>query len=131
MMDPSGNITAIADTNDYSGSGTDDILATDTVFGGMAGLGWDPAAKRLMIPDQTRLRQIFFTPPTTTALTLSPNPVAPGGQVALQATVSPITATGSVRFYQDGSLLGSVPLDVAHRWTSQSGPSMAATPITT
>ncbi len=131
MMDPSGNITAIADTNDYSGSGSDDILATDTVFGGMAGLGWDPAAKRLMIPDQTRLRQIFFTPPTTTALTLSPNPVAPGGQVALQATVSPITATGSVRFYQDGNLLGSVPLvnSVANiNWTSPIGGN-STTPI--
>ena len=76
----------------------------------MAGLGWDPVARRLMIADQSRLRQIFFTPPTTTALTLTPNPVAPGGQVALQATVSPITATGSVRFYQDSTLLGSVPL---------------------
>ena len=110
MMDPSGNVSAIADTNSYSGSGNDDILATQTVFGGMSGLGWDPVANRLMIADQSRLRQIFFTPPTTTTLTLSPNPVAPGGQVTLQATVSPATATGSVRFYQDGTLLGSVPL---------------------
>ena len=124
MMDPSGNVTPIANTNNYSGIGSDDILATDTVFGGMAGLGWDPLFKRLMIADQSRLRQIFFTPPTTTALTLSPNLVAPGGQVALQATVSPAPLTGSVRFYQDATLLGSVPLvnNVATlNWTSPAG----------
>ena len=126
MMDPSGNVTPIANTNNYSGIGSDDILATDTVFGGMAGLGWDPLFKRLMIADQSRLRQIFFTAPTTTALTLSPNPVAPGGQVTLQATVSPAPLTGSVRFYQDATLLGSVPLvnNVATlNWTSPSGSS--------
>ncbi len=121
MMDPSGNVTTIANTANSSGSGADDILATDTVFGGISGIGWDPVAKRLLIADQSRLRQIFFTPPTTTALTLSPNPVVPGAQVALQATVSPATATGSVRFYQNSLLLGSVPLVnsvAAFTWTA-------------
>lgn len=110
MIDPSGNVTAIADSNNYSGVGADDILATNTTFGGMSGLGYDPVAKRLLIADQSRLRQIFFTPPTTTTLTASPNPVAPGGQVTLEANVTPATATGSVRFYQNSSLLGSAPL---------------------
>jgi sugar lactone lactonase YvrE len=124
MMDPSGNVSAIADANSYSGIGSDDILATNTIFGGIVGLGWDPLAQRLLIADQSRLRQIFFTPPTTTALTLSPNPVAPGGQVTLEATVSPATATGSVRFYQDNVLLGSEPLvnSVAEiTWTAPIG----------
>ncbi len=110
MMDTSGNVSAIANTNDYSGVGSDDILATDTTFEGITGLGWDPVARRLLIADQSRLRQIFFTPPTTTALTLSANPAVPGGQVTLEATVSPATATGNVRFYQGGLLLGSAPL---------------------
>uniref|UniRef100_Q01RF7 NHL repeat containing protein n=1 Tax=Solibacter usitatus (strain Ellin6076) TaxID=234267 RepID=Q01RF7_SOLUE len=110
MMDASGSISTIANADNYSGIGTDDILAADTVFGGMAGLGWDSAAQRLMIADQSRLRQVFFTPPTTTALTLSPNPGTPGGQVALTAVVTPATATGSVRFYQDYLLLGSASI---------------------
>jgi hypothetical protein len=110
MIDPSGNVSPIANTNDYSGVGDDDILATNTTFGGLAGLGFDPVAKRLLIADQARLRQIFFTPPTTTALTASPNPVAPGGPVTLEATVTPATATGSVRFYQNNKLLGYTPL---------------------
>ena len=121
MMDPSGNVTTIANTANSSGSGADDILATDTVFGGITGIGWDPVAKRLLIADQSRLRQIFFTPPTTTALTLSPNPVVPGAQVALQAIVSSAAATGSVRFYQNSLLLGSVPLVnsvAAFTWTA-------------
>ena len=109
MIDPSGNLSPIADTNNYSGVGDDDILATNTVFGGMRGLGFDPAGNRLLIADQSRLRQIFFTPATTTTLTASPNPVAPGGRVTLEATVTPSTATGSVRFYQNGKLLGSAP----------------------
>jgi large repetitive protein len=110
MMDPSGNVSNIANPANSSGWGADDILATDTVFGGIGGIGWDPVARRLLIADQTRLRQIFFTPPATTALTLSPNPVVPGNQVALEATVSPASATGNVRFYRSNLLLGSAPL---------------------
>ena len=110
VMDPSGNVTPIADSNGYPGYGDDDILATNTVFGGPPSLGWDPVAQRLLIADQTRLRQIFFTPPTTTTLTISANPVSPGSQATLEATVSPATATGSVRFYQNRLLLGSAPL---------------------
>jgi hypothetical protein len=110
VIDPSGNVSPIADSNNYSGVGADDILATNTTFGGLAGLGFDPVAKRLLIADQSRLRQIFFTPPTTTGLTASPNPVAPGGQVTLEAAISPVTATGSVRFYRDNNLLGSSAL---------------------
>ncbi|MEO8370703.1 MAG: Ig-like domain repeat protein, partial [Candidatus Solibacter sp.] len=124
MMDPSGNITPIANSRDYSGQGDDDILATDTVFSGPPQFSWDPLATRLLIGDQARLRQVFFTPPTTTALVLSPNPVSPGGQVALQATVSPATATGSVRFYQGRLLLGSSPLvngGASFSWTAPIG----------
>jgi len=80
--------------------GYDDVLATQTVFAGLDGIGWDPVALRLLMADNgTRIRQIFFTPPTTTTLTSSANPTVPASQITLQATVSPVTATGSVRFY--------------------------------
>jgi hypothetical protein len=120
-VDTNGIITTIAGTGN-SGSGLDDIPATQTTFGGITGLIWDPFANRLLIGDfEVRLRQIFFTPATTTTLTVSPNPAVPNGQVTLQASVSPQTATGSIRFYQDAvlsstgailqeTLLGSVPL---------------------
>ena len=119
QVDTNGIITTIAGTGN-SGFGLDDIPATQTNFGGITGLAWDPFANRLLIGDfEERLRQIFYTPATTTTLTITPNPAVPNGQVTLQATVSPQTATGSIRFYQDGvlsgqilgeTLLGSVPL---------------------
>lgn len=103
QVDTNAIITTIAGTGN-SGFGLDDIPATQTTFGGITGLVWDPVATRLLIGDfEERLRQIFYTPPTTTTLTLSPNPAVPNGQVTLQATVSPQTATGSIRFYQEGS----------------------------
>ena len=124
MVDPSGNVTVIANRNDYSGVGTDDVPAIQTLFSGISGLGWDPVAKRLLIADQTRIRQIFFTPPTTTTLTSSASSVVPGGQVTLQATVSPATATGDVQFYAGATLLGSVPLgsgSASIAWTAPFG----------
>jgi hypothetical protein len=125
MVDGSGIITTIAGHNGISGGGSDDIPSTDTVFGGIGGLGWDAAAKRLLISDAgTRVRQIFYTPATTTSLTPSVNPVVPGGQVILDATVSPVTATGSVRFYAGPTLLGSTPLSngvAEFTWTAPLG----------
>jgi large repetitive protein len=111
MVDTSGIITTIAGSLGTDGYGYDDVPATETLFAGISGLGYDPIAKRLLITDNgSRIRQIFFTPPTTTALNVSPNPAYPGQQVILQAAVSPGDATGSMRFYQGGSLLGSSPL---------------------
>jgi hypothetical protein len=125
MVDTSGIITTIAGTPGTSGWGYDDIPATQTVTGGIDGLGWDPIATRLLISDTgDRMRQIFYTPPTTTALSVSPNPAFPGRQATLQATVSPSDATGSVRFYQGSSLLGSATLNNAvatFPWTSSTG----------
>ena len=111
MMDPSGNVTSIANTRDWHGYGAaNDIPATEAVFLSLNGLGWDPVAKRLLIADGTSLSQIFFTPPTATALSVSANPVVAGAQVTLQATVSPATATGNVRFYTDPPASNSVPI---------------------
>ena len=125
MVDPSGIITTIAGTPGTSGWGYDDIPATQTVTGGIDGLGWDPVATRLLISDTgDRIRQIFYTPATTTSLSVSPNPAFPGQQATLQATVSPADATGSVRFYQGSSLLGSATLNnsvATFPWTSSSG----------
>src|SRR5579863_1910210 len=125
MVDTSGIISTIVGTPGTSGWGYDDIPATQTVTGGIDGLGWDPVATRLLISDTgDRIRQIFYTPPTTTALSVSPNPAFPAQQATLQATVSPSDATGSVRFYQGSSLLGSATLSNAvatFPWTSSAG----------
>ena len=111
-VNTSGIINTIAGIPGTTGDGSDDVLATQTVFAGVMGLGWDPVADRLLIADYSgHLRQIFFTPPTTTTLTPSQNPVAPGGEITLQATVSPVTATGSVRFYL-GPTAGTPPVSV-------------------
>jgi sugar lactone lactonase YvrE len=47
---------------------------------------------------------------TTTSLTSSPNPSTFGGPVTLTATVAPSSATGSVQFFNGGTLLGSANL---------------------
>ena len=46
--------------------------------------------------------------PTTTGLTVTPNPAAFGSLVTLTATVSPSTATGSVTFYNGTTVLATV-----------------------
>lgn len=124
-LDTAGNLTVIAGVPGLSGYGYDDIPATQSYSGGYNALAWDPVATRLLIPDVgTRMRQIFFTPPTTTTLSSSANPTVPGGQSTLQATVSPATATGNVRFYQGTLLLGSVPLSsslATYTWTAPTG----------
>jgi hypothetical protein len=48
--------------------------------------------------------------PTTTTLTLSETSGYTGDFVTLTATVNPTAATGQVSFYDNGSLLESVPL---------------------
>jgi hypothetical protein len=124
MVDLTGTINTIAGTSGISGFGADDIPATQTYFGGIGGIGWDPVALRLLIGDQARLRQIFYTPPTTTVLTVTPNPAVPGSVTTLQATVAPAGATGSVRFYQDNLLLGSAALSngtATFTWTAPLG----------
>jgi hypothetical protein len=47
---------------------------------------------------------------TATTLSSSPNPSTYGGSVALTASVTPATATGSVQFYNGSALLGSATL---------------------
>ncbi len=48
--------------------------------------------------------------PTSTSLSVSPNPVSPGQLVVLTATVTPSAATGVVTFFDNGSLLGTSTL---------------------
>src|SRR5947207_6990052 len=56
-VDTSGIITTIAGSLSSSGFGYDDVPATQTVFSGIFGLGWDPVANRLLISDdQMRFR---------------------------------------------------------------------------
>src|ERR1019366_4101927 len=117
------NITTIANNSGGSSFGYDDVLSTQTYIG-LMGFGFDPVANRLVIADyNSRLRQIFYTPPTVTTLTSSPNPAASGSVVTLQVTVSPATATGSFRFYNDTpapAFLGSVPVSngtASFSWT--------------
>jgi hypothetical protein len=105
-IDTSGIITTAAG-NGLSGLGSDDLPTLQTPLE-PTGLAWDVFANRLLIGEyETRLREIFYTPATTTTLTLTPDPVVPWGTVTMQATVSPATATGNVHFYQDAILPGS------------------------
>jgi hypothetical protein len=135
-VDPTGVFTTIANPSGNSGIGNDYIPATQTVFSGVFGLGWDPVAQRLLISDGgNRLRQIFYTSPTTTTLIPSANPVHWNQNVTLTASVSPVDATGSVRFYYNypypasqGSwtYLGSAPLvngTATFTWTAPIGDS--------
>ena len=122
-VDTAGIIHTIAGQYGVSGWGQDDVLSTQTAFSG-TGVGWDPFAKRLVIGDDSRIRQIFFTPATTTTLTSSANPAVPGDTVTFQASISPADATGSVRFYKDGSLLGSAAVNggvASFGWIAQFG----------
>ena len=111
--------------------GSDYIPATQTYFSGVNGMAWDPIAQRLLISDQNRVRQIFFTPPTATALSTAQNPAPISSVVSLQATVSPATATGSVGFltgYNGGNyatFIGSAPLVngvATFSWTAPPSP---------
>ena len=85
-VDTSGTINTVAGTPGIDGYGFDDIPATQTVTAGISGIGFDPVADRLLISDNgSRIRQVFYTPPTTTSLTVIPNPAVPGQQVTLRS----------------------------------------------
>ena len=133
-VDTAGIISTIAGASGNEGIGADDIPATQTTFVSILGLGWDPVATRLLISDYFgRLRQIFYTPPTTTTLTPSENPAHWGDTVTLTAVVSPPDATGRVRFYWgypysaslgSWSLIGSSPIangSATISWTAPIG----------
>ncbi len=124
-VDTNGNLATIAGTLGISGAFQPDVPATQTYFGGTRGIAWDNAAHRLLINDNgTTIAEIFYTPATTTTLTPSANPAVPGGQVTLEAAVTPVTATGTVRFYQNITLLGSAPVTngvAQFTWTAPLG----------
>ena len=124
-INPSGIGSTVVGILGTSGYGADDVLATDSPTGGVTGLFYDELAKRLLVVDAgSRVRQIFFTPPTTTSLQVNPNPANFGGTVTLEATVTPADAIGNVRFYAQGALLGSVPLSAgvaSYQWTAPLG----------
>lgn len=116
-VNAAGIINTIAGVQGYSGEGSDYIPALQIYFSGVNGAAWDPIAQRLLISDNDWVRQIYFTPPTATALTASQNPVQTSGTVTLQATVSPSTATGNVGFLTGytgsnnyATLAGTAPL---------------------
>jgi large repetitive protein len=110
MVDSNGLVRTVAG-NGNSSIGQDDIPGPQTTFAGLTGLGWDPFAKRLLISDggNNRVRQIYFTPATTVSLTPPSNPSPT--PVTLQAVVTPVTATGVVRYYNGSILLGSAPVN--------------------
>jgi hypothetical protein len=133
-VDPGGVITTVANPSGNGGIGADYIPATQTVFNSILGLGWDPVAQRLLISDGgSRIRQIFYTSPTTTTLISSANPAHWNQNVTLTASVSPVDATGSVRFYWNSpypasqgvwSYLGSSPIvngTATFTWTAPVG----------
>ena len=68
--------------------------------------------------------------PTATALTVSPNPAAPGQTVTLTATVGNSGATGTVSFYDGSALLGTVPLVAGSASLSTSSLSSGAHALT-
>ncbi|HEV2198405.1 MAG TPA: Ig-like domain repeat protein [Bryobacteraceae bacterium] len=57
---------------------------------------------------------------TTTGLNSSPNPSTFGQKVDLTATVTPSSATGSVQFFNGGTLLGTSTLNSGHATLSSS-----------
>jgi large repetitive protein len=57
---------------------------------------------------------------TSTALSASPNPSTFGTSVGLTATVTPASATGTVQFYNGGTLLGSAALSAGRAQLSTS-----------
>lgn len=109
VVDLAGNISTIAG-NGNSGWGYDDLPGAQTVFSGPTGIAWDAMRQRLLISDSDRIRQIFFTPPTSTSLNVSPASAILGQSVTLNAAVSPAAATGSVRFHNIYNLLGASAL---------------------
>jgi hypothetical protein len=139
QVNTAGIMTTVANPSGNGGIGADYIPATQTVFNSIRGLGWDPVANRLLISDgSTRIRQIFYTPPTTTTLITSPNPANWNQTVTLTASVSPVDATGSFRFYESypyqasigvWSYLGSAPIvngAATFTWTTPIGDSTYA-----
>ena len=111
MVNAAGTISTIAG-NGNSGWGYDDVSATQTVFSGLDGLAWDQTRQRLLISDYAdRIRQIFFTPPTTIFLSVTPNSANPGQAVTLQATLLPESATGSVRFHNGYNVIATAPVN--------------------
>jgi putative ABC transporter-associated repeat protein len=59
--------------------------------------------------------------PTTSALTVSPNPAGPTDQVVMTATVSPANAAGSLDFFDNGSLLGGAPVSAGQASVRSAG----------
>ncbi len=56
---------------------------------------------------------LLGVPVTSTLLTVTPNPVAPSANVSLTASVTPATATGTVNFFDGGTLLNSTPITLS------------------
>ncbi|MBK5294309.1 MAG: Ig-like domain repeat protein [Acidobacteriia bacterium] len=105
-----GRITTVAG-NGTSGLGGDNIPAMTSSFAELSGIGWDFVARRLLIADGNRIRQIPVTA-TSTTLTSSPAAPQPGDTVTLTATVSPAPPEGQVSFRKDtGELLGSATVN--------------------
>ena len=124
LVDTNGVISTYAG-NGAVGVGPDNVIPSQTWFGGLNGINWNAATSQLQISDgANKIRQVTYQP-TTTILAVTPQVSSPGTQVAFTATVSPASATGSVSFYIDSVLVGSVLLNsgqATYTWTS-AGPS--------
>jgi hypothetical protein len=130
-VDVNGIITTYAGTG-ATGVGPDNVIATQSYFGGLGGVGWNPVTNTLVIGDGSNtIRQVFTTGASTTTLTVSPNPAVFGTTLTLTATVTPTTATGNVTFYNNGSTsLGTSTLTNGVATLSWTPPNVAAFQLT-
>ena len=71
------------------------------------GDGWSAIAVRADNFADRRAGGVCVQQLTSDTLTTSANPAAVGQQITLTATVSPSSATGSVSFYDNSTLLGT------------------------
>jgi len=118
MVNPSGIINTIAGTGN-SGVTLDNLPPLQNNLN-LVGIYWDPDRSRLYLVDLDRVRYIT-SQPTTTTLTVSPNPANTGTLVTMTATVTPSGATGTVSFTLNGSTLGSATLSAGqaiYTWTA-------------
>jgi hypothetical protein len=104
------------------GYGPDNVIPTQTWFSSLLGVLWNSFANQLVINDGNKVRAITYQP-TTTTLTVSPNPANVGDQVTLTANFTSY-AFGVVNFYLNSNLLGSVYPSAGQaifHWTAVAG----------
>ncbi len=104
-------------------TGTNFSAGAHTVTGSWAG-------DANVLPGSTVLIQTVQATPTTTALSASPNPSAPGDSVILTATVTPASATGTLQFLDGATTLGTATVSAGSATLTLSGLSLGMHSIT-